>query len=391
LLTIAPTGAGKGIGMVIPTLLTYRAPVVVVDPKGEAYAVTAHRRQAFGHRVLRLDPFGVLDALEGAPGHALNPLDLIDPQSPTAIDDAMVLAEAIVRPSLVAEPHWEIRARQILTGFLLFAAADSAPHRHLAAVRSLLVRDEDGLAEVLATMRQSPLFDNRIAECSAMFQAMPDRERGSVLSTAVREIDIVGSPAVGASLRESSVPLDCIQRGDPVSLYLILPADRLASHAGLLRLWLSVVITLVARRRTLPIYQTLLLVDEAAQLGRLSLLETAITLLRGLGLQTWTLWQDLSQLQALYPVSWRAIVGNAHAIQAFGFFNRTFAEAIAELVGYDGAQQLLGLPDDVALLSELRRPPRLVHRPDCRRDPRLAALCGENPLFQLRSDARQGR
>jgi type IV secretion system protein VirD4 len=358
LLTIAPTGAGKGVGVIIPNLLRYRGPVVVVDPKGEAYAVTARRRQALGQRVLRFDPFGVLDPLEGKAGGALNPLDLIDPGSPTAVDDAMVLAESIVRPALTTDPHWEIRARQILTGFLLFAAVQEDPtSRHLGTARSILVQDEDGLTGVLGAMRQSPLFHNRIAECAAMFLAMPDKERGSVLSTMTREMDIVGSPAVTVTLAQSSLPLRALQDGEPISLYLILPPDRLASHSALLRLWLSVVITLVARRRLLPARQTLLLVDEAAQLGHLSLLETAITLLRGLGLQTWTFWQDLSQVQALYPLSWRTIVGNAQVIQSFGFHNRTFADSIAALVGYDGEHRLLGLPDEIALIAQPRCAP----------------------------------
>src|SRR5258708_30332590 len=72
----APTGAGKGVSFVIPTLLTYfSGPVFTFDPKGELYKETANFRRARGQKCLRLDPFGVC----GPGGDRFNPLDLINP------------------------------------------------------------------------------------------------------------------------------------------------------------------------------------------------------------------------------------------------------------------------------------------------------------------------
>jgi hypothetical protein len=45
MLTCAPTGAGKGIGAVIPNLLDYPGSAFVLDLKGENYAVTARARR----------------------------------------------------------------------------------------------------------------------------------------------------------------------------------------------------------------------------------------------------------------------------------------------------------------------------------------------------------
>ena len=67
LLTVAPTGTGKGRTAIVPNLLYYQGPVVVIDPKGENYAVTARCRREMGHRVFKLDPFGVIDSESESP------------------------------------------------------------------------------------------------------------------------------------------------------------------------------------------------------------------------------------------------------------------------------------------------------------------------------------
>ena len=74
LLTVAPTRAGKGVGAIIPNLLTADRPVIVIDPKGENFRVAGRARSRFGP-VYPLDPFGVT----GGWSAAYNPLGAIDP------------------------------------------------------------------------------------------------------------------------------------------------------------------------------------------------------------------------------------------------------------------------------------------------------------------------
>jgi type IV secretion system protein VirD4 len=74
LMTIASTGAGKGVGCIIPALLRHPGPVVVIDPKGENYAVTARARREMGQQVVLLDPFQITGESETG---GLNPLDLL--------------------------------------------------------------------------------------------------------------------------------------------------------------------------------------------------------------------------------------------------------------------------------------------------------------------------
>ena len=73
LITIAPTRSGKGVGTIIPNLLTANRSVVCIDPKGENARVTLRQREAFGP-VHCLDPFGI----SGRATARYNPLDRLD-------------------------------------------------------------------------------------------------------------------------------------------------------------------------------------------------------------------------------------------------------------------------------------------------------------------------
>ena len=135
-LTVAPTRAGKGVSAVIPNLLDYPGSVLVTDPKGENYAVTATWREALGHTVHAFDPFGVVQGEA-----AYNPLDLIDAASAEAVDDARLLADMLVLPGAREgeQAFWNEEARGVLTGLILHVAANApAEMRTLPHVRELL-------------------------------------------------------------------------------------------------------------------------------------------------------------------------------------------------------------------------------------------------------------
>ncbi len=126
LITIAPTGAGKGIGCVVPALLRHKGPAIVIDPKGENAAITARRRRELGQQVIVLDPIGITSF----PGDCLNPLDLIDPYSATAVDEAHVLIDQLLAFSNDRDKFWQGRARQLLVGALFHLLTDMPKSGH---------------------------------------------------------------------------------------------------------------------------------------------------------------------------------------------------------------------------------------------------------------------
>ncbi|MGH7448564.1 MAG: type IV secretory system conjugative DNA transfer family protein, partial [Longimicrobiales bacterium] len=126
LITLAPTRSGKGVSAVIPNLLDYIGSVFVVDVKPENAAVTARRRAQLGNDVHILDPF------EQSDGHAaFNPLDLIDLESPDAVDDARLIADMLITTEGEGADnvHWNDSARPFIAGLILFIKAHARPQK----------------------------------------------------------------------------------------------------------------------------------------------------------------------------------------------------------------------------------------------------------------------
>ncbi len=162
-------------------------------------------------------------------------------------------------------------------------------------------------------------------------------------------------------------------RGDPLTIFLILPPEKLHSHRAILRLWLGVLLTAVMRRRYQAPQRTLFILDECAQLGTMPLLRQALTLLRGYGVQAWTFWQDLSQLKQLYPQDWQTIVNNSAVMQVFGMTNHLMAAECAAVLGVR-PQELMALPASGQMVHRARRGVTTSRRLDYLRDRRFAGL-----------------
>jgi type IV secretion system protein VirD4 len=186
-------------------------------------------------------------------------------------------------------------------------------------------------------------------------------------------------------LRASSFNLRDVLEGRPLSIFIVMPADKLESHKSLLRLLVGTLLTAVTRRSTIPPQRTLFLIDEAAQLGTLPALRQAVTLLRGSGLQVVSVWQDCSQLKMLYPQDWPTMVNNSAFIQAFGVNNHQMAKEWSELFGRP-VSELTGMTPDQAIVQVQGQGCRICRRPDYLNDSLFAGLYDPNPRF-----AKQGK
>lgn len=383
LITIAPTGSGKGVGCVIPALLRHRGPVIVIDPKGENAAVTARRRRELGDEVVVIDPMGI----SGQPGGTLNPLDLVDPHTSTGVDDASTLVATLL-PTEFADDrnqYWWSRARQLLTGVVLHVVSDLPKEAHrLTTVREIvnkMAADPHGFA---GTLRNSRHPEVRLIHGNLAIGS--PETLGSIISFAQEGVDFLRGPLVHDALASSSFSFEQVTRGAPLSIYLVLPPHMLESHGRLLRLWIGALLTAVMRRRSRPAHPTLFILDEAAQLGTLSELRQAITLLRGYGLQTWSFWQDVSQLRLLYPRDWETMVNNCRVVQAFGANNMNAAEAMSGLLGFISGPQMLDLEQEEMLLQIAGDEAVVAKRPNYLTDPAFAGLFDANPLFDPERD-----
>jgi type IV secretion system protein VirD4 len=379
LITIAPTGSGKGTGCIIPALLRHQGPVIVIDPKGENVAITARHRAALGQEVIVLDPMGITDFPQGR----LNPLDLVDLDSAMAVDDAATLALAMGgnMPKFSKDPFWENRAQHVLIGCILHVLASRAEEDcNLTSLRDVINSAIGNPEQLIEEMRASDHLE--VVRCVDALGIKADTTLAGILATAQEFVDFLRGPLLHQATASSSFDLDDVTRGAPLSIYIVLPPHMIESHGRILRLWISVLITAVTRRRSKPPKPTLFLLDEAAQLGTLTQLRQAITLLRGYGLQTWSFWQDVSQLELLYPLDWKTMVNNCRVLQCFGALNMNAANDMARITGFGTGVDVLNLESHEILLQLAGDEAVVARKPSYLKDLPFAGQFDANPYYR---------
>ncbi len=384
LVTIAPTGFGKGRSVIIPTCLEYPGSMLVIDPKGEAATVTARRRRELGNEVVVIDPFSITSE----PAATFNPFD-VHAQTDMSDEEFSLLIPTLLHPDANFNSHyerfWDTRGDELISGvtaYLLSAAP--AQDRGLTGLRKQL-KNRDVVYH-LATV-----LDNSGEEMSPMAYenissiiSIEDRCRSGILATAQQHFSIFTDPKVEKSLSETSFDLSAFKEGRPMTIYLVLPVTRLHTHTALLRLWTSSLLSLIKSRTQRPEISTLLMIDEAAQLGRLAPLVECLTLLRGYGVRTWTFWQSQNQLSNLYGEDADVILDNCGVLQCLGCNNLRSAKAMCELISPDYTpQDLLTLPRDQQLVITPDGSIERTHQLDYLRDRKYRSKYSPNPMYQL--------
>lgn len=236
----SPAGGGKTVSFAVPWLLTKRhASIVVHDPKGELYRLTAEKRRAMGHHVVRLDPFGVC----GPGADSFNPLSLAedDPDAPRAMSEAMV-----TRTGEEKDPHFNDQAANVITGFLAFILSCLRhEERNLSSLRELVTRADLCEAAVATMQAKGGVF----ARMAGVIAQLEDKEKASVYSTVHRHTTFLDSEAIIACTGESTFDPRQLLKGK-MTIYLILPPHQLEAQSRWLRLVIASLIGLIGREGT---------------------------------------------------------------------------------------------------------------------------------------------
>ena len=342
LLTVAPTRAGKGVSSIIPNLLTYEGSALVIDPKGEN-AFTAGARRAQGHkgtlfnfegmgqRVHVVNPWGLMNL----PSSCFNPLDWLNPEDEDINENAMILADAMVitNDAAAKEKFWDEEAKALLMGFLLHVVIDPEEEgqRHLGRVRDLICQDSLEFNETLDRMSQS---SNAIVRSTAARTiSKEDRLKSNVIASLQAHTHFLDSPRLRKNLSKSDFRFEDLKR-KKMTVFLVLPADRLETFSRWLRLLIQQALTVNARNiANKPEKPVLFLLDEMQNLGNLSMVKTAYSLMAGFGMQLWGIVQDLSQLEMIYGKAWESFIGNSGVLQYYGSRDHKTAEYFSKLCG----------------------------------------------------------
>lgn len=380
---IAPTGSGKGRDFLVPLLLTYPGPVVVVDLKGELSAVTARRRRGMGHQVAVIDPFGIT----GRPSDRLDPFELFQlPGSLLECDAEMIASMLNEGHGIDDDPFWGDAGSSLVAGLMALAAAlkpEDAPG--LEFLRKHLFADDAIYSIACLLDEHGKANDFAYRELAGFLQHADQQTRPCVLATARTFMRALNAPQVSACLERPTIRLKDVMDGAPLDIFLTIPPDKVISHAGLLRMIVGILLTTIMRRTELPDQRTVMIVDEAAQLGKeFAPLLTASTLMRGYGLQLVTAWQDLAQIKSRYKTDWATILNNSGAVLTFGMGHWAAAKDVAELLGWEPSD-LLKLKPEEAALAVRGEGARRVSRVNYLVDEMFAGLADENPFHARRN------
>lgn len=330
LLTIAPTRSGKGVTAIIPNLLTYPGSTLVIDPKGENAMITAAARRAMGHDVHVVDPWAVV--ADGSPSR-FNPLDWLALGDTDITENAMLLADALVVPDATGDKFWTEEAKALLQGVILYVATDERErqHRHLGRVRDLLLLDGEDMPALFGRMMES--VHHVVASTGARCLQKEEKLLANVVASAQAQTHFLDSPRMRESLSASDFKFEDLKTR-AMTIYLVLPADRLNAFGRWLRLLIQQAITVNARNiEVKPPHAVLFILDEMPALGRLTMVEQAFGLMAGFGMQLWGIVQDAGQLKRIYGESWEGFVANSGAVQYFGSRDRMTAEYFSALCG----------------------------------------------------------
>ena len=331
LLTCAPAGAGKSVSVLVPNLLSYLGSCVVTDPKGELFTLTAeHRQTKLGQKVFLCDPFRICNARSSG----FNPLDAIDASKPDFLSRCKDLANMlVVRTGEERDPHWNDAAELILTSIIAFICACES-NKQLRTLRTVrrIISSPGKFGGAIKTMQEVKGFWNIIADHGRLCQWFVDRELGSVMTTVQRHTEWMDDPHVSECLLHTTFDPSLLRTGR-VTVYFVLPQDRFATFAALMRVWIGSTLRITTRGAPSEKNPILFLLDEAGHLGHMQVLQDAVTVMRGAGIRLWFFFQSLSQVHETYGKHAPVILDNLGTQQFFGITGFETAEAISKKIG----------------------------------------------------------
>jgi type IV secretion system protein VirD4 len=333
-IAFAPTRSGKGVGLVIPTLLSWTDSAVIHDIKGENWKLTAGWRSTFSHCLL-FDPTNAHSA-------RYNPL-LEVRQGAEEIRDVQNIADILVDPegALERRNHWEKTSHSLLVGAILHILyADE--EKTLTRVATFLSDPEQPFVATLRAMMNTnhlgtddePRVHPIVASAARELLNKSENERSGVLSTAISFLGLYRDPTVAAVTSACDWRIaDLVSAERPVSLYLVVPPSDISRTKPLIRLLLNQ----IGRRLTERLdpgsrRQLLLMLDEFPALGRLDFFETALAFLAGYGVRVFLISQSLNQIVKAYGES-NSILDNCHVRIAFASNDERTAKRISDALG----------------------------------------------------------
>ncbi|WP_454883566.1 conjugal transfer protein TraG [Sphingomonas oryzagri] len=336
-MAFAPTRSGKGVGLVVPTLLGWTGSAVIHDIKGENWQLTAGWRQLFSNCLL-LNPTDPRSA-------RYNPL-LEVRRGANEVRDVQNIADILVDPegALERRNHWEKTSHALLVGAILHVLY-AEQEKTLARVATFLSDPQRSFVSSLRRMMETnhlgtaeaPLVHPVVASAARELLNKSENERSGVLSTAMSFLGLYRDPTVAEVTSRCDWRIaDLVEAKQPVSLYLVVPPSDISRTKPLVRL----ILNQIGRRLTEQLHaendgrrhKLLMMLDEFPALGRLDFFETSLAFMAGYGVRAFLIAQSLNQIEKAYGEH-NSILDNCHIRVAFATNDERTAKRVSDALG----------------------------------------------------------
>jgi len=354
-LAYAPTRSGKGVGLVLPTLLSWPHSVLVHDIKGENWALSAGWRQKeLGSLCLKFDP----TAGDGS-SVRFNPLSEIRIGTDKEIQDVQNIATMIVDPDGKGlNDHWAKTGFALLVGVILhvlYAESDKTLRGVARFISNPAAGGDTEFLEIMKSTQHDPKFARGwvdrtgkgtavhpvVAESAQEMLNKADNERSGVVSTAMSFLSLYRDPVVAKNTETSDFALTDLMNDDkPVSLYIVVPPSDKDRLKPLVRLIINQTVRRLTESMAFAdgksvagyLHRLLLMIDEFPALGKLDIFAEALAFIAGYGLKAYLITQDLSQLYAAYTRD-ESILSNCNVKIAYAPNKIETAKLLSEMCG----------------------------------------------------------
>lgn len=347
-LCYAPTRSGKGVGLVIPTLVEWNASAVITDLKGELWALTSgYRKTKLNQKVIRFEP-----AIKGSA--KWNPLSEIRIGTEFEVGDAQNLANMIVDPDGKGldgqDGHWKKTAFALYTSLILHVLykQKNGDLKEIASLRTIdnilsdPTRETKELWEEMMTYKHLGDRPHPVISNGAKDQYdRPDEEAGSVLSTVKSYLSLYRDPIVSENTSESTFKIQDIMNFDvPLSVYVVTQPSDKTRLKPLIRIFVNMVVRILAskmkfekgRAVSCNKHRLLMMLDEFPSLGKLEIMQESLAFVAGYGIKCYLITQDLSQLKNDYGQN-ESITSNCHIQNAYPPNRMETAEYLSKMTG----------------------------------------------------------
>ncbi len=375
-LILAPTRAGKGVCLVIPTLLTWEHACIVYDIKRELYHLTnTWRKFGANNNIYKFDPVET-------DTNCFNPMNEIRINTEYQVSDAQNMAYMLVdtEGKGIEGNHWLEAAFSLFTGCILYIAHKNYKLNNtkgnIPQILDFLCADESlkDTLELLSKFKCEDIYACKIINQVGLEMLKKEqKELSGVISSTLTKLSLYRDPLVANSVSKSDFTIDDICNVEkPATLYLVTDPNNKDRYRPLVRLILNMMLRKLTAKmhfengkgKSPNKHRLLLLLDEFPSLGHIPILEESLAFMAGYGIKAMLIAQDLNQIYLKYT-KMESIIPNCHIITAFTPNNPDTANWLCRKLGdatiiknnisVSGKRQDIILSNTSTSQSEIRR------------------------------------